>query len=99
MGSGLRLDQMRAFVLKAGRWNYQFSCWPDGDKWILGLTPRGDRSVPCRYLIAEKSGEARRLTASTALGIAAELSLEGVYFNRESFRSLVMARPFVVLES
>lgn len=95
MGRGLRLDQLRVMA-RLGRWPYSVNCWPYGERWVLGVCPRGDRGRPHYYLIAEKSGEPRALTAETALRIAEELTHEGVYFRRESFESVTQARPWHV---
>lgn len=86
-GSGLRLEQLRSFF-ESGRWEWQVNCWPDGDKWVLAVSPRGNRSIPYHVLIAEKSGLPRRMSADTALDVAASLSGGGVYFNRQQFQSL-----------
>lgn len=94
MGSGLRLDQMRAFM-KTGRWSWSVTCWPYRGRWVLTIAPRGDRSIPHNYLEAEKSGEPRAMTAATALRVAGELTVEGIFFKREAFESVSQGRRVV----
>lgn len=87
MGSGMTLDQMRAFV-KSGRWQANISCWPDDGRWILTAAPHGDRRNPYHFLAAEKSGLPRRMTAETALKVAWLLADSDVYFSRLPYQPI-----------
>ncbi len=93
MGSGLRLDQMRT-VMKVGRWHWVVRCWAQGGRWVITVSPRGERAVAYHFLQAEKSGQPRLVTADTALRIAEQLSVDGVYFDRRSFESVTQPRPW-----
>lgn len=97
MGSGLRLDQMRGFM-KTGRWHWSVICWPHLGRWVLTVSAKGNRDVPYHYLEAEKSGQPRLMTSETALRIAEELSVDGVYFQRRPFESVSPARGSYIRE-
>lgn len=98
MATGLRLNQMRAFM-KIGRWQWAVRCWAHHGRWVLSVSPRGDREVPYHYLKAEKSGQPRLLKSETALVIAQQLSDEGVYFDRRSFESVTAPKPWQSVEN